>query len=228
MGAEIPMSLIPEILDCDEALLVVNKPAGLLSIADGYDPLKPHLRTNLEPQYGRLWIVHRLDKDTSGVIILARTAAAHRTLNIQFSQNQVEKSYLAIVSGVPTWDEKIVDLPLRSGTGRRKRTRVDEQRGKAAITVYRLLARFPTHALVEARPKTGRTHQIRVHLYSLGYPVLSDPLYGEGIPSEHIQRQALHAQSVSIQHPLAGRRVTYTAPIPGDMAAALEALSPDC
>ncbi len=221
------MTLAPEILDCDDALLVLHKPAGLLSIPDGYDPRKPYLQSILEPQYGRLWIVHRLDKDTSGVIVLARTAAAHRALNAQFSQNQVEKSYLAIVTGEPTWDEKVVDAPLRSSVGRRKRTVVDPLRGKAALTVFRLLARFPAHALIEAYPKTGRTHQIRAHLYSLGYPVLADPLYGEGTPSKHIQRLALHAQSLRLRHPLSGTWITFTAPIPADMVTVLKTLSPD-
>jgi RluA family pseudouridine synthase len=218
------MSRLPEILYCDSALLACNKPAGLLSIPDGYDPKKPHLRMILESQYGRLWIVHRLDKDTSGVILLARTAAAHRTLNTQFAQNLVEKTYRAIITGLPSWDEKTVDAPLRAGAGRRKRTIIDPERGKPAVTEFHILARFQAYAFVEARPHTGRTHQIRAHLYSLGHPVLADPLYGESAPSKHIQRLALHAHTLTLQHPDSAKRMTFMAPLPPDLEAALRQL----
>lgn len=212
------------ILYSDEALLVINKPAGLLSIPDGYDSNKPHLRGILEPEYGRLWIVHRLDKDTSGVIVLARHAKAHRELNTQFSAHSIGKIYDAIVTGTPPWDDETVDAPLRANVGRRKRTIVDLKRGKPATTGFRVLDRLKGHTLLQAHPKTGRTHQIRAHLYSLGYPVLADPLYGTGKTSPYIQRSALHAQNLTFEHPITAEQVTFSAPYPEDFKLALDNL----
>jgi RluA family pseudouridine synthase len=199
----------PAVLFYDDALLVINKPAGLLSIPDGYDPNKPHLRELLEAEYGPLWIVHRLDKDTSGVIILARNKEAHRELNTQFSEHRVRKIYHA---------------PIRTNVGRRKRSIVDTQRGKPASTTFSVITPLRGHTLLQAQPATGRTHQIRVHLYSMGYPVLADPLYGTGKPSAYLQRLALHAQSLTLQHPGTGASITYAAPYPEDFEAALDAL----
>jgi len=215
---------IPIIFE-DSALLVIDKPTGLLSIPDGYDAAKPHLRGVLEPQYGRLWIVHRLDKDTSGVLVLARNAAAHRELNLQFFNHQIQKTYHALVIGIPEWDEKIVNAPLRANIGRRKRTVVDPKRGKTALTEIRVLERFRDHSFVEIHPKTGRTHQIRAHLYYLGYPILSDPLYGDGTQTALIHRLALHARSLTFQHPLTREPKTFPVPYPDDFATALQKLN---
>lgn len=218
------MSLIPEILFRDEALLVINKPAGLLSLPDGHDPTKPYLKSVLAPEFGRLWIVHRLDRETSGVMVLARNEEAHRVLNDQFSNRQVSKTYHALLTGNPDWDEKTVDLPLRSDVGRRRRTIVDHEKGKEAITHFRVLERLDNGALVEAHPKTGRRHQIRVHLYSLNHPVLSDPLYGSGERSPLINRLALHAFSLSFKHPQTVERVVYESPDPDDFDFELQSL----
>ena len=210
------MSLFPVILYRDEALLVVDKPAGLLTLPDGYDPAKPHLRGILEPEFGPLWIVHRLDRETSGVIVLARNAEAHKELNTQFSSHTIEKIYHAIIFGIPSWDVITVDAPLRANVGRRKRTVIDHQQGKPAVTEFSVLERFPEHALVEAKPKTGRTHQIRVHLYHLGFPVLADPLYGDGQTVTGMDRLALHAQSLVIRHPVTHEIIRFTAKYPED------------
>lgn len=148
----------------DESLVVVDKPAGLLALPDGYDPAKPHLRAVLEPALGRLWIVHRLDKDTSGLIVLARDAEAHRDLNTQFERGEVEKTYLAIVEGVPAWETIELTWPLRADGDRRHRTVVDPRRGKAAVTICTRLQVGRGRALLEIKPKTGRTHQNRAHL----------------------------------------------------------------
>ncbi len=212
------------VLFCDDALLVINKPAGLLSIPDGYDPNKPHLRGILEPEYGPLWIVHRLDKDTSGVIILARNAETHRTLNNQFAAHQVKKIYHAIVTGNPSWTEKTTQTPLRTNVGRRKRSVVDLIGGISAATTFSVLSHLRGHALIQAYPATGRTHQIRVHLYSMGYPVLADPLYGPGKPSVHIQRLALHAQHLTLRHPGTAELISFGAPYPDDFKSALDNL----
>src|SRR5512136_1995664 len=116
------------ILYIDDVLLVINKPAGLPSLPDGYDPAAPHVRSLLEPYFGRIWIVHRLDRGTSGVLLLARSAEAHRALNTQFDQRQVRKTYHALIVGSPDWEVKTVDLPLRADVGHKHRTAVDPAR----------------------------------------------------------------------------------------------------
>jgi RluA family pseudouridine synthase len=221
------MKAIPDVIYIDDALLVVNKPSGLLSLPDGYDHSKAHLRSVLEPHHGRLWIVHRLDKDTSGAVVLARNEAAHRQLNTHFAEHKVEKRYHAILAGNPSWDEVRVDVPLRVGVGRRNRTVSDELHGKPARTDFRVLERFDGYTWVEARPKTGRTHQIRAHLYSLGYSILADPLYGDGAASSLIDRLALHAQFLSVLHPITGKLVVFEAPIPQDIENMLSVLRAD-
>lgn len=230
-----------EILYQDDALLVVNKPAGLSTLPDGYDPTLPHIKSVLEQQYGHLWIVHRLDKDTSGVLLLARSAEAHRSLNTQFEKHQISKVYHALVSGNPEWQEKTVRLPLRPNGDRRHRTVVDMQHGKPAVTNLLVLERYGHYVLVEAAPETGRTHQIRAHLAALGLPIVADKLYGDGksiylseidpgyIPGPEpeeplIDSLALHARSVEITHPLSGGRLKFEAPYPDEMKIALQRL----
>ncbi len=218
------MTLVPQIIFEDKALLVIDKPARLLSLPDGHDPQKPHLRSILGPEFGRLWIVHRLDRETSGVMVLARDEDAHRTLNHQFSHRLVTKTYHALVAGNPDWDETNVDLPLRSNVGRRGRSVVDQLKGKEAISIFRIVKRIHDVALVEAQPKTGRRHQIRVHLYKLGHPVLSDLLYGEGKRSPWIDRLALHAFSLSFEHPQTGESAVFEAQHPNDFISTLQEL----
>lgn len=211
---------IPILFD-DADLLVVAKPAGLLAIRDGYDPAKPHLRALLEENHGPLWVVHRLDKDTSGLMILGRNPAAHKHLNAQFAAHRVTKTYHALVTGSPDWAQTEINAPLRSGVGRRNRTTVDWRRGKPAQTEIMVLQRFSAHTLIAARPRTGRTHQIRAHLYHLGHPLLADPLYGIGQPSRLISRMALHARTLSFLHPATNNSIELTAEYPPDFAAAL-------
>ena len=201
------------------------QPAGFgLSIPDGYDHTVPYLGRILEPSFGRLWVVHRLDKDTSGVMVLARNADAHKKLNTQFAEHQVSKTYHAIVLGSPDWEEKATEVPLRVNVGRRNRTAVDIARGKHALTRFGVLKRYPGHTLLEAKPETGRTHQIRAHLYDLGFAILSDPLYGFGEISPWIARLALHAHSLSFWHPTTGMMESYEAPYPQDFEGALSQL----
>jgi len=214
----------PIILYSDTSLLVVNKPSGVLSIPDGYDQALPYLGRVLEPSFGRLWVVHRLDKGTSGVMVFARSAEAHARLNQQFAEHQVTKSYHALIAGNPDWQSCRVDLPLRSNVGRRKRAVVDDARGKRAITHLQVLERYPGCTLLEARPETGRTHQIRVHLYALGFAILSDPLYGSGDISPLISRLALHAHSLTFQHPDTRQEHSFEAPYPADFEQALSRL----
>lgn len=199
------------ILHLDEDLLVIDKPAGLHTLPDGYDPSLPHVRGLLEPEYGPLWIVHRLDRETSGVLVLARTAEAHRSLNTQFEQHQVRKVYHALAEGHPDWQETTVRLPLRVNVGHRHRTAIDPHRGKPAVTHLRVLERFEETTLVEAVPETGRTHQIRAHLSALGHPIVGDELYGGKASADGM---FLHASSLEIIHPLTGERMKFVAENP--------------
>lgn len=218
------------VLWSDADLLVVNKPAGLPTLPDGYHTEAPHVKSVLEPLYGRLWIVHRLDKETSGVLVLARHAAAHRNLNTQFEQHTIEKIYHALVRGTPDWETDTVCQPLRADGDRRHRTVVDAHLGKPAITHLRVLQRFAGWTWLEARPETGRTHQIRAHLSALGLPLAGDALYGgkenlfpvnsSGVPL--VARQCLHAQRLALYHPVTGVRLTFIAPYPDDLQGMLD------
>lgn len=215
------------VLWLDESLLVIDKPAGLRTLPDGYDPSLPHLRSLLEPVYGRLWIVHRLDKDTSGVLLLARTAQAHRSLNTQFEQRQTHKAYHALVHGSPAWDEYTVTLPLRTDGDRQHRSVVDARRGKNAVTRLRVIDRFAAHTLLEAAPETGRTHQIRTHLAALGLPIVGDLLYG-GAALAGVEQPwlGLHAAWLEVTHPLSRAALRLEAPLPPTFEAALRSLQP--
>jgi tRNA pseudouridine32 synthase/23S rRNA pseudouridine746 synthase len=207
----------------DASMLVVNKPAGLLTLPHGYDPTQPHLRSILEPTFGRIWIVHRLDRDTSGIIALARSADAHRHLNTQFQEKQVSKLYHALVLGQPPWDKLTVTDALRPDGDRRHRTVVDPLKGKSAITELRVLRQFDGYSLLEVAPQTGRTHQIRTHLNHVGYPVLADPLYGDPTHPCYalLPRLGLHALSLTLIHPETEETIKFDAPYPQDFAGLL-------
>ena len=224
-----------EILFSDEYLLVVNKPAGLRTIADGYNPTLPHLRSILEDKENRMWIVHRLDKDTSGAIILARTPAVHRALNMQFEAREVEKIYHAIIVGVPRWRVKTISYPLLKNGDRKHRTIIDHKKGKPAVTEVQLIKTFREHSLLQVIPRSGYTHQIRSHLAAAEFPILSDPLYSrKGAPKqdthlhsqgpEIINRTALHAISLEFSHPHHNSRLSIQAPYPQDFTEALKYL----
>jgi RluA family pseudouridine synthase len=207
----------------DNQIIVVDKPAGLSVLPDGWEKDSEYLVKMLEEQYGKIFIVHRLDKITSGVMVFARDAETHRALNIQFENHDAQKTYHAIVEGNPKWDEKIAKHPLRADVGRKHRTAVDDKNGKPSETRFRVIKRNQESALVEAKPMTGRTHQIRVHAYALGHPLVEDVLYGArdwyGFP-----RPMLHAQSLSFIHPATNERVKFYAPHPDDFEEALKNL----
>jgi len=208
------------ILHEDAELIIVNKPAGMPVLPDGWEKDAPYLVKLLEERYGKLWVVHRLDKITSGVMVIARTAKAHRGLNMQFEQHEAQKVYHAIVSGEPEWDQHTARHPLRMDVGHSHRTVVDHSKGKPSETSFRVLERYSGFSLMEAVPATGRTHQVRVHAYALGFPLLGDMLYSAP-ETELIARPALHAQSLTFTHPATGERVTFTAAYPRDFAEAL-------
>ena len=208
------------VLWSDDHILVINKPSGLLSLPDGYDPSKPHLKSVLEPHFGRLWIVHRLDRGTSGIVVLGRSKGAHRQLNIQFQEGKIEKTYHTLVVGTPPWDQKRVELPLLPDGDRKHRTVVDHAQGKASMTDFRVLQRWDSHSLLEACPKTGRTHQIRAHLRAIGYPIIGDHLYGDASHSLHklLPRLGLHALDIALNHPATGEHMAFAAPYPDDFS----------
>lgn len=211
----------------DQHLLVVDKPSGLPVLPDGWERAAPYLAKMLEEKYGRIFIVHRLDKVTSGVMVFARDEETHRALNIQFEKHQVQKVYHALMEGNPKWEEKVVKLPLRVNVGHKHRTVVDDRNGKPSETSFRVLKRYQDAAWVEASPLTGRTHQIRVHASALGHPLVGDTLYGSvynAKASDIITRPALHAYSLSFTHPSSNEHVTFTADHPEDFATALKRL----
>lgn len=213
-------SILVDILHMDEALVVINKPAGLPVLPDGWEPEAPYLMSLLEAEYGRMWIVHRLDKVTSGAMVVARTQEAHRSLSMQFERHEARKVYHAIVNGVPEWDERTASQSLRTNVGHKHRTAIDARYGKRSSTTFRVLERFRAHALLAALPLTGRTHQVRVHAEALRCSLLGDLLYSAPA-TEIIKRPALHALSLSFAHPESTEPVTFTAPYPEDFEEAL-------
>ena len=234
------LTYIP-IIWSDKDLLVIDKPAGMLALPDGYDPSVPHVKSVLSQEHGPLWIVHRLDRFTSGIMVLARSAEAHRQLNTQFQDREVKKAYRALVIGSPEWDRKFVELPLRINTGRRHRTIVDLSEGKPSATQLTVHERFKDYSLVEAEPETGRRHQIRAHLSWEGYPIACDNLYGNQIeihrseidpnfkagtrPGEPVlKRPGLHASSIEFFHPLEGQKCVFDSPLASDIHRALKIL----
>lgn len=220
------------ILWSDDDLLVVNKPAGLLTVQDGYDASLPTLVKTLSPAWGHLWVVHRLDKDTSGVLLLARNPEAHRALNAGFRERQIHKTYHALAYNIPPWDELNVDQPLRLNGDRRHRTVIDPTAGKPAQTRLTVLQRFESVTLLQAAPTTGYTHQIRAHCAAVGFPLIADPLYwipGAPRPTPDaawpIARTALHAWSIEFTHPRSTETLAFSAPHPADFSDTVAMLS---
>ncbi|MCB9800092.1 MAG: RluA family pseudouridine synthase [Candidatus Omnitrophica bacterium] len=223
---EIPIDILYE----DEDIIVVNKPVGMVvHPAHGnwhhtlVNALLHHTR-HLSELGGdeRPGIVHRLDKDTSGVLIVAKNNAAHRDLAKQFKKHTIQRMYYAIVRGVVQHDEGVCEEPVGRAFVNRKKIIIKPSGGKDALTYYKAARRYTDATLVEVYPKTGRTHQIRVHMSFLGHPVLGDTLYG--IKSELIGRQALHAAKLGITHPKTKQEMLFESPLPADMQAVLDRL----
>jgi len=235
---EIPLDVLYE----DGHLIAINKPPGLVIHPAAGNPdgtlvnaLLAHCR-DLSGVGGveRPGIVHRLDKDTSGVLVAAKTDAAHRALSLAFRWRTTEKRYLAVVYGAPKTDEGVVDAPIARHPSERKRMAVVPG-GRAARTLWFVRERFAGAALVECRPVTGRTHQIRVHLAHAGHALIGDALYAgrqwRSIADQQLAarcrdfpRQALHAWRLTIQHPATGAPITFEAPLPADLEDLLAAL----
>ncbi|HTX74079.1 MAG TPA: RluA family pseudouridine synthase [Rectinemataceae bacterium] len=235
------------VIHSDPFILAVDKSAGYLAIPDRYDPDAPVLAERLRKDWGRLFVVHRIDRDTTGLLLYARSPEAHRAMSEAFSTGAVKKVYRALVRGIPEWTETRCELPLKVDGDRLHRTVVDGHRGKACSTGFRVVetyaarGAFPGATLIEALPESGRTHQIRVHLSALGFPCLCDPLYGDGKPfllssfkkrwkgdpfeeRPLLARSALHALSAEFLHPDSGEPMRLEAPLPKDMRAAITQL----
>ena len=222
----IPLDVLRE----DDELLVVNKPAGMPVHPGAGHPDSTLVNAALGLSAGiagvggaaRAGLVHRLDMDTSGVIVIAKTERAHRGLSAQFKARTVRKRYLALVRGLPEPPEAVIEAPIGRDPRNRKRMAIVEG-GRESTTLYRTLTRYAGAALLEALPKTGRTHQIRVHLASVGHPVIGDATYGGA--DDAIKRHFLHAASLEFEHPATGERVRFEAPMPDDLAGYLETLT---
>lgn len=173
------------------------------------------------PGPGRPGIVHRLDKDTSGLMVVARTASALGELQRQMKERTIEKKYLVLVDGKLRDDRGLIDLPIERDTLRRQRMAVAVD-GKSARTYFTVLERFERFTYLEAKPVSGRTHQIRVHFAFIGHPVTADRLYGSGRGPDGLRRQALHATMLAFDSPITGERLSFHSPLPGDVEVCLD------
>ncbi len=244
-GTLLPEPMDLDIIHEDEQIVIINKPAGLIThpgagVHSGTLANGLAARFEALPERGgalRPGIVHRLDRHTSGIMVVAKTESAHADLARQFEQRQVAKTYRALVWGVPD-EVGEIDRPVARDPRNRVAFKVADG-GRPALTRYRVVENFEHFALLELKPRTGRTHQLRVHLTHLGHPVFGDSLYGGVRDAAHttlaarplaarlkkaLQRQALHAQRLTFRHPGSGRKATYTAPLPADFDTALALL----
>ena len=238
----IPQDIALEIVFEDDHLLIVDKPAGMVvhpaaGNLDGtlVNALLHHCAGRLSGIGGvaRPGIVHRIDKDTSGLLVVAKTDVAHEGLAKQFARHSIDRRYLAIVAGLPNPPQGAIDAPLaRSSANRQKMAIVADGRGKRAVTHYRLVEPLKEAALVECRLETGRTHQVRVHMTSIGHPLLGDPVYGRGrvvhrdlLNQFDFKRQALHAAELGFVHPISKESLSFKSAVPSDMQELFRALT---
>ncbi len=224
-----PEPIALDIIYEDADLVVINKPPGMT-----VHPSPGHITstlvnavlahcTDLSGIGGvmRPGIVHRLDRDTSGVILVAKNDDAHNALAKQLRERTVEKTYIALVEGTPKPPEGVIDAPIMRDPRNRQRMAVIEG-GRESTTAYKVVERYRGLSLVEARPKTGRTHQIRVHLAAIGHPIIGDKIYGKS--SKLVDRQFLHANRITFAHPRTGDRVEFEAALAADLQRALKEL----
>ncbi|GJL79506.1 MAG: pseudouridine synthase [Nitrospinaceae bacterium] len=219
----IPLNIVFE----DDCMVVVDKPPGMVvHPAPGHftGTLVNALLHHCPDLTGiggveRPGIVHRLDKDTSGLVLVAKNETAHRSLTRQFKQRTIRKIYLALVRGIVKADSGVIDLPIGRHKIHRKKMAPQKQGGREATTAYEVIARYPHFSYLRLFPKTGRTHQIRVHVASLGHPILGDKTYGGKLDEKHMKmpRQALHAHRLEIVHPVSGEEKTFVSSPPTDL-----------
>ncbi|MEJ6390252.1 RluA family pseudouridine synthase [Gymnodinialimonas ulvae] len=202
-----------EIVHEDHELILVNKPAGLLSVPGKGAHLADCLITRLQDAFPEALLVHRLDMDTSGIMVFARTPAAQRHLGLQFERRHMKKTYIARVWGAVAAKSGHIDLPLIVDWPNRPLQHVNHETGKPAQTDWRRLKIEDGTTRMRLFPKTGRSHQLRVHMRELGHPILGDPFYAEG-PARDFPRLMLHSESLKLRHPDGGIGMTFRAPVP--------------
>ncbi|MBK5934683.1 ribosomal large subunit pseudouridine synthase A [Rhodovulum imhoffii] len=202
-----------QILYQDHEILIVDKPSGLLSVPGRGAHLADCLLSRVRAAFPEALLVHRLDRDTSGVIVFALTPPAQRHLGLQFEKRQVKKIYVAHVQGRLEPKTGTVDLPLIVDWPNRPRQKVDHETGKPAVTDWRVVHYDESVTRVRLSPRTGRSHQLRVHMKELGHPILGDPFYG-GDTVQLAPRLMLHAQSLRLRHPDGGKGMTFSATCP--------------
>ncbi len=225
-----PEAIPVEIVFEDDHILVIHKPSGMVvhpgpgnlsgTLVNALGYIHPSI-LNVGEERLRSGIVHRLDKDTSGLMVIARTDQALDFLKKEFKQRRVEKKYLGLVTGSLPDDQGIIDLPIGRHPVKRTLMAVRPDGGKPALTIWKVIRRFGTACLLEITLKTGRTHQIRVHFYTLGHPLVGDRVYQTTRARKKkgpFPRQMLHAFSLSFRHPYSGRRMTFTAEPPADFS----------
>jgi 23S rRNA pseudouridine1911/1915/1917 synthase len=219
----IPLKIVFE----DECMVVVDKPAGMVvHPAPGHatGTLVHALLHHCQDLSGiggveRPGIVHRLDKETSGLVLVAKSEVAHWSLSRQFKEREIKKVYLALVRGKVVKDKGVIDLPLGRHKVHRKKMAVRLEGGRSAVTAFEVIDRYAHFSYLRLFPKTGRTHQIRVHVAQMGHPILSDKTYGGKLDAKHMKlpRQALHAHQLEIRHPISGETKVFIAPLPEDL-----------
>jgi 23S rRNA pseudouridine1911/1915/1917 synthase len=226
-----PQAIPLEILHADEDVIVLDKPSGLVvhpgaghregTLANALLALFPEI-AGVGPEE-RPGIVHRLDKGTSGVMVAARSPRAYASLVDQFKRHDVRKTYLGLVHGRVAAAEGHIDWPIGRHATKRKRISTESKNPREAETFFRVLESLPDATLLEVRPVTGRTHQIRVHLAAAGHPIVGDGLYGRKKVSKGYPRLFLHARSISFLHPGTGERLEFASPLPAELEKVLEA-----
>ena len=228
-----PENIPIDIIYQDNDIIVVNKPKGLVvHPADGnpdgtlVNAIMAICKDGLSGIGGELrpGIVHRLDKDTSGLLIVAKNDKAHRLMSEQIKNREVRKIYIALVKGVVSENEATIDMPIGRSTKDRKKMAVRKD-GKEAVTHFRVLKRYPSYTLLEVKIDTGRTHQIRVHMAEIGHPVVGDMVYSSGKNEFGVEGQMLHAKSLDFKHPITGEQMHLEAPLPKYFEDVLDKLS---
>jgi len=199
-----------DIIHADKDIVVLNKPSGLLSVPGRQDHMKDSLSLRVQKQFPTATVVHRLDMDTSGIIVMALNKAAHRHISMQFEKRSTRKSYLAHVYGAVEEDEGEIDLPLILDWPNRPLHIVDHDNGKPALTRWRVIDRKDGHTRIAFYPVTGRTHQLRVHSQAIGHPILGDTLYAHDPARRMASRLLLHAESLTLTHPHSKQVMTFT------------------
>ncbi|WP_237263884.1 RluA family pseudouridine synthase [Thiomicrorhabdus immobilis] len=200
------------IIYADAHLIVANKPSGLLSVPGRGPDKQECLLSHLMTDFPDAKIVHRLDMDTSGLMVVARSAEVHRHLSRQFQERQTKKRYYAVCAGKPSLESGYINLPMRCDWERRPLQMIDFKQGKGALTHWKVLEQYVDSFLVELSPVTGRSHQLRLHMKSLGHPILGDNLYADSDSLRQSNRLMLHAKFLSFIHPITNQSLTFDCP----------------